>query len=250
MAKIISKISFMISAVFILCMVYSGDAQAAVKTMYDGGQFDPSFYAATYDDVYRAFGMNETLLYQHYLLFGIKEKRLPYAGYVYPVSAPGTVLAPGNNAQSTLIIMPDGTMFDPVFYAKQYPDVAAIMGNTPANLYAHYYYYGINEGRKPYAGYQPSDVKLTFSTVGAFVNVSTNDDVIQAVRQAAKYRVSDLTIYGRWNTQSAEQIAAVINGQAAYLKAVYGCSITLSAPKFYGDVQNLTIETGVRLRFV
>ena len=78
------KILLTLSAIIFLSILPSMKAEAAVKTMPDGGLFDPSFYAATYKDVYQAFGMNEALLYQHYLLCGIKEKRLPYAGYIYP----------------------------------------------------------------------------------------------------------------------------------------------------------------------
>ena len=53
---------------------------SGVKTMSDGGLFDPQFYYNTYPDVAAAFGHNEALLYQHYLLYGKKEGRLPYAG--------------------------------------------------------------------------------------------------------------------------------------------------------------------------
>lgn len=48
------------------------------KVMPDGGIFDPQFYADMYADVKAAFGTNETLLYNHYKNYGIKEGRLPY----------------------------------------------------------------------------------------------------------------------------------------------------------------------------
>ena len=38
---------------------------SGVKTMSDGGLFDPQFYYNTYPDVAAAFGHNEALLYQH-----------------------------------------------------------------------------------------------------------------------------------------------------------------------------------------
>ena len=72
MKKIFVKIILTAASVLFLTMLPSSKAQAVVKTMPDGMLFDPSFYAATYNDVYKAFGMNEALLYQHYLLCGIK----------------------------------------------------------------------------------------------------------------------------------------------------------------------------------
>ncbi len=48
--------------------------------------------------------------------------------------------------------MPDGTVFDPEYYAAANPDVAAALGTDPNVLYSHYKTYGIKEGRKPYAG--------------------------------------------------------------------------------------------------
>jgi hypothetical protein len=47
--------------------------------------------------------------------------------------------------------MPDGTVFDPEYYAAANPDVVAALGTNPDVLYKHYKNYGIKEGRKPYA---------------------------------------------------------------------------------------------------
>ena len=47
--------------------------------------FDPVYYAAEYPDVYAAFGNDTNLLYQHYILFGIKEGR-------YQIYSSGTSL--------------------------------------------------------------------------------------------------------------------------------------------------------------
>ncbi len=47
--------------------------------------------------------------------------------------------------------MPDGTKFDPEFYAAKYPDVVAVLGNSEAALYKHYQDYGQKEGRLPYS---------------------------------------------------------------------------------------------------
>lgn len=44
------------------------------------GQFDPVYYAQTYPDVAAALGTDATVLYNHYISFGQKEGRIPYAG--------------------------------------------------------------------------------------------------------------------------------------------------------------------------
>ena len=43
--------------------------------------------------------------------------------------------------------MPDGTIFDPVYYADTYPDLKAAYGYSDKDLWAHYSKYGRNEGR-------------------------------------------------------------------------------------------------------
>ena len=248
MKKSIFKILMTMALTAFFCLICPCRAEAAVKTMPDGGLFDPSFYAATYDDVYKAFGMNETLLYQHYLLCGIKEKRLPYAGYVYATVPTQTV---PTSESKTILKMPDGTLFDPEFYVKKYPDVVAVFGTDPMLLYAHYVYYGMAEGRLPYEGYEPSEVKLTFSTIGAIADCYTADDIIKAVRTAAKYRITNLKIYDRWNSGvSAEMLPTLVNGQLGYVRNTYGVrSITCTHPLVYGDVKNLIIETDVTLKY-
>lgn len=45
------------------------------------------------------------------------------------------------------IVMPDGTVFDPVYYAQWNPDVAAVMGTSRFQLYKHYIEHGRAEGR-------------------------------------------------------------------------------------------------------
>lgn len=52
---------------------------AAPKAMPDGTVFDAEYYAQNNPDVKAAFGTDESLLYQHYQMFGKKEGRLPYS---------------------------------------------------------------------------------------------------------------------------------------------------------------------------
>ena len=46
----------------------------------DAGSFDPVYYAALYPDVAAAVGTSPEALYSHYVMFGQKEGRIPYAG--------------------------------------------------------------------------------------------------------------------------------------------------------------------------
>jgi hypothetical protein len=45
------------------------------------------------------------------------------------------------------IVTPDGYVFDPVYYAKQNPDVVAVCGDSRLALYQHYLMSGRGEGR-------------------------------------------------------------------------------------------------------
>lgn len=55
----------------------SGSGQTAGAA---GEKFDPAFYASTYPDVAAACGTDVNALYNHYLAYGKKEGRMPYAG--------------------------------------------------------------------------------------------------------------------------------------------------------------------------
>lgn len=61
-----------------------------------------------------------------------------------------TVVAVASNSLTVfaaLKTMPDGTVFDAEYYAKNNPDVVAVYGNNEDSLYQHYVDYGKNEGR-------------------------------------------------------------------------------------------------------
>ena len=143
-----SCISKLVAALLLGLVMMTGasmETYAAPKQMPDGNVFDPEFYAITYPDVAAAFGTDEAILYHHYVLCGSKEGRLPYApNAVAPAATP--VVAPSTGAK----VMPDGNLFDAVFYARKYPDVAAILGTDEAVLYNHYLLCGSKEGRLPY----------------------------------------------------------------------------------------------------
>lgn len=71
--------SCLLVCAFLLCLTMVLPAQAAKKTMPDGGTFDAEYYAAHNPDVVAAVGTSETALYNHYKNFGAAEGRKPYA---------------------------------------------------------------------------------------------------------------------------------------------------------------------------
>ena len=81
------------------------------------GIFDPEFYAKTYPDVVAVLGSRPSVLYKHFITYGIKEYRKPNADF--------NVLA----------------------YAKMYPDLIAAFGDNIELYYYHYALYGKAEGR-------------------------------------------------------------------------------------------------------
>lgn len=137
---------FKLAAAFILGFVMmtamSAEIYAAPKQMPDGNMFDAQFYATTYPDVAAVLGTDEAVLYNHYVLCGKSEGRLPFAS---------TAATPAVAPTTGVKVMPDGNKFDAGFYATRYPDIAAVLGTDEAVLYNHYLLCGIKEGRLPYA---------------------------------------------------------------------------------------------------
>ncbi|MBR0090808.1 MAG: SGNH/GDSL hydrolase family protein [Lachnospiraceae bacterium] len=59
------------------------------------------------------------------------------------LTAPGAVL----RVQAAPVTFPDGTVFDPEYYAQNNPDVTAAVGTDAVQLWLHYYNFGRAEGR-------------------------------------------------------------------------------------------------------
>ena len=138
----------MLSLSLVLSTFISGsvNVQAAPVVMSDGELFDYVYYAENNPDVVAAFGYDPTLLYQHYVMCGKAEGRLPY-----DVSAFSATAASAVDASAGLMVLSDGTLFDPVYYGQNNPDVVAAFGNDYALYAQHYLVCGKYEGRKPSA---------------------------------------------------------------------------------------------------
>ena len=164
-------------------LLWGNTVKAEVKTMPDGGKFDPQFYAESNPDVKAAFGTDEALLYGHYQMFGVNEGRSPYAGaQAQGAAAPVVQPAPAAPAQTPVTnaagAAADG--FDAAYYAAAYPDVRAALGNDATMLYLHYVNFGKAEGRKPNAAAAgtpaPAVVTAPPVTPGAPMIALTFDD--------------------------------------------------------------------------
>jgi len=51
-----------------------------IHVMAAEGEFDPVYYGTVYPDVAAVFGTDAEALYNHYIIYGQKEGRIPYAG--------------------------------------------------------------------------------------------------------------------------------------------------------------------------
>lgn len=84
------------------------------------------------------------------------------------VIAAGIILFPGY-AKAAPQQMPDGTVFDPVYYAENNPDVEAAVGNDANALYSHYVTYGKAEGRMPAGQTAGSSTAQSTGTAAALI---------------------------------------------------------------------------------
>ncbi len=62
----------------------------------------------------------------------------------------------GSTVLAAPVTQKDGTIFDPIYYAINNPDVVMVMGLDEKKMYEHYKTYGINEGRLPFEGATPA----------------------------------------------------------------------------------------------
>jgi len=165
MKRFLSSLAVLLAAGFLFAL----PVHAAPVTLPDGTIFDPEYYAQQNPDVVAALGTSAQMLYQHYLVAGKAEGRLPYAGATPSVTIPAG--------------------FDAAFYAASYPDVVAALGTDPATLYLHYVNFGQKEGRKPNAsaaGITPQPqpavqyTGMQFTTKDLYGNTVTAKDLFSA----------------------------------------------------------------------
>ncbi len=95
-------------------------------TVYDGVDYAPvydyNFYVTEYGDIWNAFGMDDTAVLRHFVVWGMKEGRR------------------------------GSENFDVYSYKNAYLDLRNAFGTSIPDYYKHYIYYGKNEGRSKTKG--------------------------------------------------------------------------------------------------
>ncbi len=122
--------------------------------------FNAKYYADQYKDLYDAFGYDETLLYNHFLKYGLNEGRVmnPVIDIVkYRDSYEDLDNAFGNDWDAYVQHYieygikekrDNGTDFDPIAYVETYADIEAAFGDNFTAIIDHYQEYGMKENRK------------------------------------------------------------------------------------------------------
>lgn len=110
-----------------------------------------------------------------------------------------TILGSAMTVNAAPKTMPDGQTFDAEFYAKNNPDVVAVLSTDEAALYNHYVTYGKTEGRKPYADVQAMQTKTDSWTIPATALIDYRADhswLVDAKDDDGRYWYSPIMLEG------------------------------------------------------
>ena len=129
----------LIAAVF--GMVFMMGATFAFSTTSHAA-FDARYYAEHNPDVVQRYGSSAAALERHYLRYGAKEGR---AGDQTEAKLIESAFTKWGSKTGLAAI------FDPVYYATVYPEVAALLKADPAALYNHFLTVGLANGAMPNA---------------------------------------------------------------------------------------------------
>lgn len=110
---------------------------------------------------------------------GESNMRRKIKGFVIAALAAAMLFGTTLTSEAAPKAMPDGQIFDAQFYAQNYPDVVAALGNDENMLYSHYVTFGKAEGRLPYAGAQGTANALGKGIVDVTVNWHTNGEYLE-----------------------------------------------------------------------
>ena len=98
------------------------------------------------------------------------------------------------------VTLPDGTIFDPEYYAEQNPDVVAAVGTDAGALYAHYCNFGKQEGRQAYSREVSTGAQSTLPDVRIFdpdYYAANNPDVVAVIGTSPEALYQHYLSYGR-----------------------------------------------------
>lgn len=155
------------------------------STIYGGRDykpvFDATYYSNKYPDLKQAFDTNETLLFNHFINYGIKE---------------------GRQASSA---------FNPTYYKQNYPDLVQAFGQDNKKYYLHYLDHGMKENRIANKSLQQS-TNMTYSSPTGSI-IITKDKVQNVNVYCAHLTFSDYTRFKTFYNASAtaSKAAALTN---------------------------------------
>jgi len=115
-------------------------------------------------------------------------------------------------AQNT-VQLPDGSAFNSEYYAAQNSDVVDAVGGDASALADHYWYHGIQEGRKPYEGAKDVSASSVLALVNEYraqngLSAYAYDPTLQQAAQDRARELADSQFFGhtrptdgsRWQT--------------------------------------------------
>lgn len=184
------KIKIMIMT-FAMVLTVMAVVKAATIEVQAAGVFDPAYYAQTYPDVAAALGTDATALYNHYVNFGQKEGRTPYAG-----AQPGETVdgIAGVTAETPAVQTPSQT-------APATVDI----GNGP-----YWMYPDGNEVSKATFLQRKQELQQQFDAEG-YVHVGWTEERVQARLNSLKEKYPEGTVVGICQ-EGAEKIRQALYG--------------------------------------
>lgn len=172
-------------------------------------------------------------------------------------------------AYAAPVPMPDGTLFDAVYYAQAYPDVTAEIGTDADALYNHYITHGRAEGRLPAAPAALNQTAADFLVFDAIYYAQTYPDVAAAVGTDAGALYNHYINHGRAEGRlpgkpdisaaaaiaSAPRKASVLNNSAVGNNPYFGKVLTVPGSSLavdwlpYPDGFALALGNGTVLQY-
>lgn len=149
--------------------------------------FDAKYYADSYADLKQAFGYDEDRLYNHFITYGLKERRnmSPILNVVTYREAYGDLNAAfGDNWDAYVDhfftfgageMRDKGVLFNPVAYANAYSDIKAAYGGDLMAITRHYLNFGIAENRTNGTANGYADIAAARKAAQAARQVTSND---------------------------------------------------------------------------
>lgn len=178
---------------FAMVLMMMAAVKATTIEAKAAGLFDPVYYAQTYPDVAEALGTDATVLYNHYVNFGQKEGRIPYAG-----GQPGEIV---DGIEGSTTETP----------AVQTPTATVDIGNGPFWLFSN----GAEVDKTTFLQ-EKQKLQQQFDA-GGYVHVGWTEEQVQARLLSLKEQYPDGTVVGNCSA-GAGKIESGLYGDPASIR--------------------------------